>query len=75
MSLGLRIGSMVNWMQNNRKIDKYSFLSSDQMIPIKFTETLQNVLKIHIAFKTYHINGLSICPRKVKDHLNAYFAK
>ena len=54
MSLGLRIRSKVNFVQNNSKLDKRSFLchllsSFDLIMPIKFTETVQNMLKMHVA--------------------------
>ena len=62
--LSLRIGS--NLVQNNAKIDKHSFLSSSEhMIPIKFTDTIQNKLKIHVAFN----NNLD------KNRAYAIFAK
>ena len=55
MSLGLRNRSKVNWVQNNTKIDKHSVLSMspDHMIHIKFTETIQNILKMHVALNNY----------------------
>ena len=49
--------------------------SSDHMIPIKFTETIQDVLKIHVAFNTQPTQELSLCSCKIKGHLSANFAK
>ena len=77
MSLCLRIRSNVNWVQDNA-INRQTLLSMssyDHMIPIKFTETIHNIPKIHVSFKTYPIQELSICSCKVKGNLNANFAK
>ena len=51
MSLGLRIRSKVNWVQNNKIIDKSLLsMSFPVYIPsIRFTETIQDVLKILVA--------------------------
>ena len=51
MSLGLRIRSKVNWVQNNKIIDKslLSMSSSAYITSIKFTDTIQDVLKILFA--------------------------
>ena len=51
MSLGLRIRSKVNWVQNNKIIDKtlLSMSSPAYITPIKLTDTIQDVLKIRIA--------------------------
>ena len=49
-----KIRSKENFVQNNKTIDK-TFLnmsSSDHMVPIKFTETIKDVLQIHVAFNT-----------------------
>ena len=73
MSLGLIIRSKYNWVQNNTKYINNS--SSDHMIPIKFTETIQDLLQIHDAFNTQPRQELSICPCKIKCHLSANFAK
>ena len=64
-------------MQNNTKIDKtlLSILSSDHMISNKFTETIQDVLKIYVSCNTQQRQELSICLFKVKGHLSANFAK
>ena len=51
MSLGLRIRSKVNWVQNNKIIEE-SFLSmsSPAYIPsIKFTHNIKDVLKKLVA--------------------------
>ena len=51
MSMGLRIRSKVNWVQNNKIIDK-SLLSMSYLAyitSIKFTDTIQDVLKILVA--------------------------
>ena len=49
---------------------------SGHIMPIKFTETIQDVLNIiHVAFNTKPGQELSICPCKVKDYLSAKFAK
>ena len=45
------------------------------MMPIKFTETIHDVLKIHVASNTQPRQELSIGPCKVKGHLSANFAK
>ena len=52
--------------------------SSDHMILITFTETIQNILKIHVAFNDnllVYRQELSICPCNVKGHLIANFAR
>ena len=51
MSLGLRIRSKVNWVQNNKIIDKplNSMSSSAFITSMKFTDTIQDVLKILAA--------------------------
>ena len=51
MSLGLRIRSKVNWMQNNKIIDKtlLSMSSPAFITPIELTDTIQNVFKILVA--------------------------
>ena len=51
MSLGLRLRSKVNWVQNNKMIDKspLSLSSLAYITSIKFTETIQDVLKILVA--------------------------
>ena len=72
MSLNLGIRSKVNWVQNNTITDKHS---SCHYIPIKFTETIQYVLKVLVAFITQPRKELSMCPCKVKTHLSANFAK
>ena len=46
--------------------------SSDHMILIKVTETIQDVPKIHVAFNTQPRQELSICPCKVKGHFSAF---
>ena len=46
--------------------------SFDHMVPIKVTETIQDVLKIHVAFNTQPRQELSICPSKVKCHFSAF---
>ena len=48
---------------------------SEYMIFIKFTETIQNVLKIHVAFNTQPRLELSICTCKAKGHLSANFTQ
>ena len=47
------------------------------MMSIKFTETetIHDVVKIHVLFNTQPRQELSICPCKVKGHLSANFAK
>ena len=69
--------SNVNWVQNNTKnrLTLFSMSSSDHMIPIKFTETIQDVLKIHATFNTQLVQELCMCPCKVKGHLSANFTK
>ena len=51
MLLGLRIGSKVNWVRNNKILDKtHLSMSSPAFITsIKFTDTIQDVLKIPVA--------------------------
>ena len=51
MSLGLRIRSKVNWVQNNKIIEKspLSMSSLAYITSIKFTDTIQDVLKILVA--------------------------
>ena len=51
MSMGLRIRSKVNWVQNKKIIDKslLSMSSPAYMASIKFTDTIQDVLKIPVA--------------------------
>ena len=51
MSLGLRIRSKVNLMQNNKIIDKslLSMSSPAYITSIKFTVTIMDVLKILVA--------------------------
>ena len=51
MSLGLRIRSKVNWVQNNKIIDKslLSMSSPVYIASIKFTDTIQDVLEILVA--------------------------
>ena len=48
MSLGLRIRSKVNWVQNNKALHKtpISMPSHASIAFIKFTEIIQNVLRI-----------------------------
>ena len=76
MSLGLRIRSKVNWVQNiSKKTKTLSLSSNDHMMPIKFTETIHDVLKMHAAFKIQPRQELSIWPRQVKGHFSANFAK
>ena len=74
--MGLRIRSKVNWVQKNRQILLF-MSSSDHMIPIKFTETIQNILKIHFVFNDNLVyrQELSICLCKVEGHLSANFAR
>ena len=54
MSLGLRSRSKVNWVQNNEIIDKsLLFMSSPAYITSnKFTDTIQDTLKILVAYIT-----------------------
>ena len=59
---------------NNRHI-QLSMSSSDHMIPIKFIETIQDVLMMRFAFNTQPRQELSICLCKIKGHLSANFAK
>ena len=51
MSLELRIMSKVNWMQNNKILDKsHLFMSFPAYItPIKFTDTIPDALKILVS--------------------------
>ena len=51
MSLGLRIMSNVNWVQNNKILDKsLLFMSFPAYITsIKFTDTIPDVLKILVS--------------------------
>ena len=51
MSLGLRIRSNVNWVQNNKIIDKtlLSMSSPDYLTSIKFTDTIHDVLRILVT--------------------------
>ena len=51
MSLGLRIRSKVNLLQNNKIIDKLllSMSSPVYIASIKLTDTIQDVLKILVA--------------------------
>ena len=65
MSLGLRIRSKVNWLQND-KLLLCNLLTIIFMMTIKFTETIHDVLKIHVAFNTQPRQKLSICQCKVK---------
>ena len=62
MSLCIRIRSKVNWVQKRQTLFSMSY--SDHMMPIKFTETSQDVFKIHVAFKIQPRQELSICPCK-----------
>ena len=77
MPLGLRIRSKVNWVQNNKIIDKslLSMSSPAYITSIKFTDTIQDVLKILIACITRSTQQLSVCLCNVKGHLNANFTK
>ena len=50
-------------------------MSSDHIMPIKFTETIQDVHMIHFALNTQHRYELSMCTCKVKGYLSANFAK
>ena len=54
MSLWLRIRSKVNWVQNNKTLDKtlLSMSLSANKASIKFTEIIQNVIVILFVFKT-----------------------
>ena len=54
MSLGLRIRSKVNWVQNNKILDKTLLTRSSPAYKayIKFTEIIQNVMEIHFVFNT-----------------------
>ena len=51
MSLGLRMRSKVNWVQNNKIIDKslLSMSSPVYITSIRFTETIKDVLNILVA--------------------------
>ena len=49
--------------------------SSDYTMPIKFTETMQDVIMLHVAFNTQPRQELGICPCKVKGHKSSNFAK
>ena len=49
--------------------------SSDHVMPIKFTETIQDVLIIHVALNTQPRQEPSICPCKIKGYLSAKFTK
>ena len=69
MSLGLRIRSKVNWLQNDKLLLCY-LLTIIFMMTIKFTETIHDVLKIHVAFNTQPRQILSICQCKVKGHIS-----
>ena len=77
MSLGLRNRSKVNWVQNNKIIERtlLSMSSPVFITSIKFTDTIQDVLKILGACITWPRQQLSICPCNFKGHLSAYFAK
>ena len=77
MSLGLRIRSKVNWVQNNKITDKSRLYMSypAYITSIKFTDTIQDVLKILVACITRPRKQLSVCPCIVKCHLSANFAK
>ena len=77
MPLGLRIRSKVNWVQNNKIIDKLllSMSSPAYITSIKFTDTIQDVLKILDACITCPTQQLSVCECNVKGHLNANFTK
>ena len=77
MPLGLRIRSKVNWVQNNKIIDKSlpSMSSPAYITSIKFTDTIQDVLKILVACITWPTQQLSVCLCNVNGHLNANFTK
>ena len=51
MSLGLRIRSKVNWVQKNNIMNKslLSMSSPAYITSIKFSDTIQDVLKIRVA--------------------------
>ena len=50
ISLGLRIRSKVNWVQITQNRQTLLSMSSyDHMILIRFTETIQNILKMCVA--------------------------
>ena len=52
MSLGLIIRSKVNWVQNNNNWQTIRFISFifDHITSIKFTGTINDVLKIHVVY-------------------------
>ena len=54
MSLGLKIRSKVNWVQNNKTLDKtlLSMSSPAYKASIKFTENIQYVMEILVGFNT-----------------------
>ena len=54
MSLGLKIRSMVSWVQKNKNIDKtlFSMSSPAYIKSIKCAEVIRNVLKILAALNT-----------------------
>ena len=70
MSLGLRIRSKANWVQNNKIIDMslLSMSSPTYITHIKFTDTIQDVLKIAVAYITRPRQQMSVCPCNVKGH-------
>ena len=75
-----------NWVKGqlgakNTKIDKHSFLRGAFNTYVIFDHynshhfTIQDVLKIHVAFDSQPKQELNVCPCKVKGHLSANFAK
>ena len=74
MSLGHRIRSNVNWVQKHKdRQTLLSILSLTIMISIKFT--IQDVLKIYVAFNSQPRQELNVCPCKVKGRFSANLAK
>ena len=81
MSLGLRLRSKINDVQKKNKIINKALLSMS--IPayiksIKFTDTIQGLLKILeilVAYITLPRLELNVCQCKAKCHLSAKFAK
>ena len=64
-------------MKNNKIIGKslLSMSSPAYITPIKFTDTIQDVLKVLAAWITLPRQQLSVCPYNVNGNLRANFAK
>ena len=68
------LGQRSTWCKITRKCMKTPFSDIPLLyFPQIFTGTTLYTLIMYVAFKAYQMKVLSICPSKVKGHLNANY--